>query len=458
MRAKVKTARRKASKLHGATAGYVSLVDRGANETPFREIKSATKGVGAMGIRKRTTVAASHKKLANGKKAAQPQATKTVMAKMVFDQDHFEDEASVLEWIEKAEWDAEGVTITDDGDGSFVARPADTTDESFTRLAKVDAETEGVTAYVGEMLVKAEDDEEDDTDEDDEDDADDADDDGDDGEEDDDEADEEAKGYGGKKKKPMDKDKAKEESKSSGKSPANTDANTPAPVSKRAEFIAKAKSTVAKFSGWDAFYSKKSTLVDALKAGMEWDATPPGFYDVQAAFNGVVQSILGDETEGLNKAEALSKAAADYADLLTGMDSFFDGYLNAGSDTVTKAMGDKADKIAKWAEGYAQFIAGESDAPTPTKKAESIKKGEDAAPLAIDHKSIAELVAKAVEPLAAKVEDVAGTVTKLADRRQTRKAVDVTDTGTGQQPAPVKKAESDDDWFRRKQRKSLLGG
>lgn len=439
MRAKVKTTRRKASKLHGATAGYVSLVDRGANETPFKMVKSA-EGAGAMSIKKRKTVAASHKKIASGKKAeAEMPKTKTVMAKMVFSQDVFEDEADVRDWIEKAEWDAEGISITDDGDGNYIARPEGTTDESFTRLSKVDPESEGVEAYVGEMLVKS-DDEDDDEDTDDEDE--------DDEEEDGDEADEEAKAED--KKKPMAEDKAKE-------SKADDKPKEPAKLSKRAEFIAKAKSTVAKFSGWDAFYSKKSTLAEALKAGMSWDATPPGFYDVQSAFNGVVQSILSDDAEGLNKAEALSKASADYADILVGMDTFFDAYINAGEETVKKTFdaADTPEKLAKWAEGYAQFVAGVAETPAPVAK-ESAKKAADPA-VAIDHKSIAELVAKAVEPLAAKVDDVAGVVTKLSDRRQTKKSADLADAGTGDAPTKERTTESTEDWLRKKQRKGLIG-
>lgn len=432
MRAKVKTARRKASKLHGATAGYVSLVDRGANETPFKMVKSA-EGAGAMGIKKRNTVSKSHKKIDTGKKVADPAPiTKTVMAKMVFAQEIFEDEQDVRDWIEKAEWEAEGITVTDDGDGNYVARPEGTTDESFTRMAKVDAESEGVEAYVGEMIVKAED------------------------EEDDDEADDE------EELDADDEDDAEEETKADDKAKETkaeeTPAPTPAKLSKRAEFIAKAKSTVTKFSGWDAFYAKKSTLAEALQAGMQWDATPPGYYDVQAAFNGVVQSILSDETEGLNKAEAMAKAAADYADILVGMDTFFDAFLNAGEEAVKKTFSADADtpeKLSKWAEGYAQFVAGTAEAPAAPVAKSVVTKAD--APAAIDHKGIAEIVAKAVEPLAAKVEDFAGVVTKIADRRQTKKAADPTDSGTAETAKTEKKAATLDDWVREKQRKGLIG-
>lgn len=54
MKGKIKSARRKASKLHGAEATFVSLVDAGANETPFTIVKSAD-GAKAMPITKRKT-------------------------------------------------------------------------------------------------------------------------------------------------------------------------------------------------------------------------------------------------------------------------------------------------------------------------------------------------------------------------------------------------------------------
>lgn len=429
MKAKIKNARRKASKLHGATAGFVSIVDRGANETPFKMIKSA-EGTGAMGIKKRTDLAKSHKKLAGGKKEAPAPEVKTVMAKMVFSKDHFEDEQAVRDWIEKAEWDADSITVTEDGD-NFVARPEGTTDDSFTKLASVEVDGEqGVAAFVGQMEVSKSEDDEDDGDEDD--DADAADEDGDD--DDDDEGDEEEPAA-----KAADKTKKAE-------------STPPTKVSKRAQFIAKARETVQKFNGWDAFFSGENTLAGALKKGMEWDKTPPGFYDVQAAFNGVVQQILGDETEGVNKAEALQKAAADYANMLVGMDDFFDAFVNSDEDTVKKAVGSEAEKIAKWAEGYAQFIAGEAPAPATEKKAVKVEVP------TVDTASIADLVAKAVAPLAQQVEGVVSTVSKIASRHPTKKSADLTDAGSGDRKTETKsEVAKTDDWLARKQRKSLIG-
>jgi uncharacterized protein YidB (DUF937 family) len=252
-----------------------------------------------------------------------------------------------------------------------------------------------------------------------------------------------------------DEEKAKE---------AKADDKPAAPVklSKRAEFIAKAKSAVAKFSGWDAFYAKKSTIAQALEAGMQWDATPPGFYDVQAAFNGVVTAILGeDEMPADTKAEALLKAATDYAEILLGLDNYFDAFINAGEETVAKAFeqDEQREKLAKWAEGYAQFVAGVTVETT----AAPAKVTKAAEPAAIDYNAIgttvADLVKKAIDPLTERVEAVAGTVQKMSDRRPTKKAADLSDNGNAA-PAPNKEqkaVETTEDWIRSKQRKSLVG-
>ena len=171
MRGKIKTARREASKLHGATATYVSLVDAGANETPFTMIKSKD-GAKAMTIKKRKTAAKSHKPLTSAKKGgsdAVETRTETLIAKMVFDGDMFEDEQSVRDYIAKAEWEADEIEVVQNSDGDWEARSDGLTDDDFTKIGKVDTDEDGVEAFVGqrEVEVKTEDASDDDTDEDD---------------------------------------------------------------------------------------------------------------------------------------------------------------------------------------------------------------------------------------------------------------------------------------------------
>ena len=278
MKGKIKSARRKASKLHGAEATFVSLVDAGANETPFTIVKSAD-GAKAMPITKRKTPAKkSHKPVSTKKKTATPETTtETLIAKMVFSSDHFEDEAAVETYLDAAEWDAESIKIEKNDDGDFVARANDLEDDDFEKIAEVNLDgeegVEGVQAFVGQRQVEvktddAADDEDDDaaeeeiedvskSDDDDEDDEDDAE-----GEEE--EVTTEEKG----KKKPYEKAK---------KTPAKK-AAPKKKLSKRAQFIAKRKDERAKevkFDVWDARFSSGNTLAKTLKDGMDWDGTPP---------------------------------------------------------------------------------------------------------------------------------------------------------------------------------------
>lgn len=412
MKAKVKAVRRKASRLHGATASYVSIVDRGANETPFQLIKTA-EGIGAMGIKKRKLESKSHKKLDSKQKEAETKTvTKTVMAKMVFDQDVFENEQEVRDWIEKAEWEAESIAIEDDGEGNFVARADETSDESFTKMAEVDTETEGVKAFVGEMIVKSDEEEEPEEEDD----------------EDDDEEDNE--------------DDAEVTQKTEDK-----------PISKKAAFLQKAAEKVKKFDAWDAYYSKENTLAKSLSAGMKYDSTPPGFYDVQAAFNGTVASIFKDEgMDNSTKQEALNKAASDYAEILGGLDNFFDAYIEASETNLSKAFDeDKKEYLKKWADEYAEFVTNDSVQSTAsTEKKETAAKPEE------KQVDVSALLEKALEPITKRLNEVSITVQKVANRRQTSKAVDLTE---GNQDTQKKtETQETDDWLLKKQRKSLIGG
>ena len=427
MRGKIKTARREASKLHGATATFVSLVDAGANETPFTMIKSKD-GAKAMTIKKRKTAAKkSHKPLTSAKKGgsdAVETRTETLIAKMVFDGDMFEDEQSVRDYIEKAEWEADEIEVVQNSDGDWEARSDGLTDEDFTKIGKVDTDEDGVEAFVGqrEVEVKTEDTSDDDTDE------------------EDDEADTEAKSD----------DDADDEAETETKDDASDDDaededDAPAatteekgkkkPVSKRSAFIkrrkeTKAKETVAKFDAWDARFSKGNTLAKTLADGMEWDGLPPGYYDVQAAAQSAFANIVSDE--GLTpeqKQEALNKAALDMAEIVGGLDTFFDAYVGADEETVAKAYDDDKERVAvaKWADGYADFVA---DEPAP----ETVAKAAGDASVAIDYSKVTEtvqdIIAKAVGPLTEQIDAVSETVEAISTRAPTKKAAAPEDGGS----------------------------
>jgi hypothetical protein len=462
MKPKVKSARRSAAKLHGATATYVSLVDRGANETPFTLVKNH-KGTPAMSIKKRTTPVTSkksHKTVGSGKKAATANSTKiTDMAKMVFSGDNFADEQAVLTKLVEMEWTDDKIAVTKNDDGDWVARLEGSSDDDYDRIEEVPADDEGVTAFVGtktitegdeeELEAKGESEEEagsieslfkegeDDDEESDE---------GDDDEEDDEaDADEE------------DGDGVATETKET-----KAKAVKPAPksLSKRAAFIAaKAadREKVSKFDQWDAMYSPGNTLAQTLKAGIEWDGLPPGYHETQIAFSGAMSNIMGDEGLGAGKQAALNKCASDFAEIVGSLDTYFDNFIAADPATLEKSLDDgQRTYLNKWAEDYAVSITSEPAAlPKAVAKSAPTEENNEPAPM----QSIADLIAKAVEPLQKQVEAVSGALEQEQSRRPSKKASDPDDGSDGRERSTkaAEPAEDDATWARSKQTKGLLG-
>lgn len=441
MRGKVKTAMREASKLHGASAQFVSLVDAGANETPFTLIKSKD-GASAMTIKKRggkgTAVTRKSHKTVNPARKQQSTTkeviTENIIAKMVFSGEVFEDEAAVNAYLEAAEWDAEETSITKNEDGDWEVRPEGTTDDDFLKLAEVDPEEEGVSAFVGTREVKSGDDpDEDDDEEEDEDDDDDG-----------------------------DEPEQKSAPKSKPASAQKSDKTPPTKLSKRAAFLAKRaeqRETAKKFDAWDAYFSKENTLAKALEAGMAWDGVPPGYYEVQSAFTGVAATIVGGDMEHAAKQEALNKAALDFAEIIGGLDTFFEHYTDSDEEKVAKAFTDAQalEELSKWADNYADFASGET--PQPLAKSEKVvktAKANEGTSGGVTTETVADIIAKALDPITKQVEEVSGTIEALASRHPTKKAADAEDTGSAT-PRKLSKKDKDADDAASKFGKAFLG-
>lgn len=450
MRGKIKSARRKASKLHGANATFLSLVDAGANETPFTIIKSAN-GASAMPIAKRgkTTTKKSHKTVSSSKKKAAPETTvQTIIAKMVFDSEIFKTKKSVQAYIDGAEWEAETVNITKNDDGDWEARANDLTDDDFTKIAKVNLDdedgVEGIDAYVGqhEVVVNAADDESDDDDTiegdgDEEEEiqkSDDASAEEDDAEEDEDEdeAQTAAEDNADKLGEAIFKGKKEPAKKAAPKSK----------LSKRQEFLAKRNAERAKeqkFDVWDARFSKGNTLAKALKDGMEYDGTPPGYNEVSVAFSAAVGNILSDDGLGETKQASLNTVAMQYAEIIGGLDTFFDAYVEADEETVSKSYedADVREYLEKWAGEYADAIAADAN-ETVVEKSTEKKSVQSIAATGMDADNVINLVKEALAPVMKQVGDIGETVEALSTRAPTKKAADASD-GEPAAPRAVKK-------------------
>ncbi len=437
MRGKIKSTRKEVSKLHGANATFVSLVDAGANETPFTIVKSKD-GASAMSIKKRgkTTAKKSHKRTVSPKgKSAKAVETveETRVASMVFASAQFETEADVQAYIDDAEWDASEITIAKNDDGDWEARADGLTDDDFDKIAEVNLDEEGVSAFVGKRSVEvdAEDaSEEDDDDDGEEENLDKSEDDADEDEEDDAEEDEDDA---------EDEDEPVAKSAPKAKAKAKKAANPQVKLSKRAQFLKKRSEervTEKKFDQWGAYFSKGNTIGKALKDGMAWDGVPPGYYDVQAAFNSAVANIVSDEDMGAGKQDALNKAASEYAEIIGGLDTFFDAYVESDTETVAKSFedDDAREALSKWAEGFGDFVAGETEEPKAVAKSAVVNN------TGFDDDKVTQLFKEALEPVAASVAAVTEQVEAIATRSPTKKAVDAED-GTAASPRALKKRE-----------------
>jgi hypothetical protein len=414
-----------------------------------------------MTIKKRSKSRKSHKSVAKPTAQAKTESverTETVVAKMVFDGDVFETEQDVRDYLEKAEWDVESdISVEENEEGDWVARPEGTDDADYERVSKVELEEEGVEAFVGELLVKEDDDDDDD-------DASDDDDDDDEPEQidasadDDDDASDDDKAKAKKaapKRKPV--------AKANGDDKKSGDGGKPKTVSKRAEFLSKRadeRTKEKKFDGWDARVSDGNTLGETIKAGMSWDGVPPGYYDVASAFNSTVANIV--KGENTDKQDMLNKAAADYAEIIGALDSYFDAYIEGGETMIAKAVdGDEAVKaLEDWAKGYADFA--NSDGQPPVNQQTVAKSVEPAPAVTIDYTKMGEefssVISKALGPVGDALEELSDTVGAIASRSPTKKAADTTD-GSAAKPRKIGKkdtADEDDEEYQ-KFSKSLFG-
>lgn len=442
--------RRKAAKLSvqriiEPEAGYISLVDRGANKTPFTVVKR--EGHGTMAIKKRGS-----KKSLKVKKQQPPAqtATHTAIAKMVFDAEQFETEAEVLAKVEEMEWEVTALVVTKNDNGDFVVAEEGRDDDFFETISEVETDEDGVSAFVGRysQTVEASDAPAADADEDADEDADgepeaigksDDDEDGE-GADDDAEADADA-----------DEDAEDGDDDAAADDDADDAPEQPAKVSKRKQFLKKSqKQRVKKFSFWDAYYSDDTTLAGVIKEGMSYDDTPPGFEELSISFTTAIKNILSSEDIDDKKAR-LDALAAEYAAMLYALDQFFEAFLDADEATLAKSV-ENVDRLTKWAEGYAaQSSDEEVEAPAndePVKVAKSAK--------ADKTQSVEDLLKKALGPITEQVSALGETVADMSTRQTSRKAVSVED---GNSAETQTKSDKDDasSWVKERQAKSLLG-
>jgi hypothetical protein len=277
MRQKVKRIEKLVKLLKEGEPRWVSLVDHGANQTPFLEVKMAdgsVRRVHRITHMPRKTAGEPDMKTSNQKRAKA-----SSVRKLVFSQEHFASEADVRKWLKKNNW-AEGYEVKEAeeaGEDVFVAEDKGATDTDFVkgsiRAVKVEG-SKGVTGFVGELKAVENAD-------------------------DDDDAEDTTKAS-----KPKTKGK-------------KGDSGSACLTAKAAGLD---KETTAKFDSWYAYMSDGKTLEDVLEDGMK-DGTPPGFYDVMFATQKAIGNVLKDEEADV--ASDVKSIADEMADIVVGLHALF---------------------------------------------------------------------------------------------------------------------------------------
>jgi hypothetical protein len=137
MKQKTKIIEKTVDYLKNAQPKFVSLVDHGANQTPFAIIKSNT-GEVKMTKKKKLRLVRKGAKLAG-------------VRKLTFAKKTYKDEDSVIKYLETNNWQDYSI---EEKDGHFEVSGDGVTDATFKSVRKVEVE-EGIMGYVGEVTKQA---------------------------------------------------------------------------------------------------------------------------------------------------------------------------------------------------------------------------------------------------------------------------------------------------------------
>jgi hypothetical protein len=415
MKVNPKSVKRNVNLLTDPTPTYLSDVDHGANQAPWKSLKSHTgKGSDDMAIK--------------------TQGSKTpVVRSLAMSKDVYKTEAAVAKYLTEKGWDKDSYEVFDDDSGEWLVKSTDEyEDGALSKPRSVATKDAGVIAFVSEVIKTAEKVEE----------ADDS--------EDDDEEEETEKAVEGQNGLPATTDDTDEGA-------ANNLAKNPAAGVQRAsgKKLAKVKRVIlpevegdsdnvskadrviayrtselaAKYDWYSAYMSDDSTLMGVIKEGMNYDDLPPGIETVMDAVYCTAGNILGDSTV-TDKSAALKALGNDFAEITMGLYSLF-----------TKAATDLGDEAQKFAQSFkdsvskarkASFSAESDGGETVERADEGEEKGEKstksaapavAAPKGLTVEDVAAAVSKAVAPLQTQLAASNAEIKKLQGTGQARKGL-----------------------------------
>jgi uncharacterized protein YaaQ len=371
--------------MENADPRFVSIVNHGANQTPFAVIKHAK---GATHMPKKLQKSSIKRKV----KLIKSVPKVTGVRKIVFDKAIFKTEESVRKYLEQNNWE-DDYTITA-AEKSFEVSGEGVADSDFSNIKEVPM-TKGVTGFIGEVKEEKGEDDNSTAAE---------------GESNDDTGAATGENEDNKDDAKADEGAAKET------------------VTENAEANPEQKSDekVTKYDYWNAYFSDEQSLTGILKDGME-DDLPPGFEAVMGAISKAAANVLGDESKTDDEKKSyMENIGAEFADVIMKISKTF-------NEIVADAKASKSEKA--YVETQKSFISKHTDkkAAEPA-DSKIVAKKEDSS---LDEiKSLLANVCKSVDTVVQEVGNVKTQVTEsLTVAKEAKEQVD-----SLQNKAPAKKA------------------
>ncbi len=475
MKPRTNVSRRVVTVLKKPTAKFVSLVDHGANQTPFDTVKQAN-GVKCMARALKKVKKPKASATTTKKTEAVDDLSASGVLRLEFSKKNFKDEDAVQAYLDENNW--EDCEIVEEKT-KFVVKSTAYTEDDFESVREVEVpSTKGVSAFVGNLLDTAEEDEDeensqkssgsddDDELEEDEENEDEDDEDEDDGENDD-EVEDTTKSGAPKPLTAAEEQALDDEDEENGEDDDNSEDDDASETEDEddeeasetedegsddtADDADKAKKTVMKtchsnkavdqyirkFDHYGAYLSGGMSLNEVMSDGMV-DGVPPGVDEIMYALRKSVGNALKD---GQDTKKSINTIASEFSEAVIAIDTVWRKLLKDG-DTAQKAAAKKY---------FASLEADDADLQTSAKSAKGV-----------DEKVISELVTKAVgeaiAPLNTTIEKQAKTIALLRKGVPARQSLVNEDVDEGHAVDTAKK-EADDDaaYLEQRSRKGLLG-
>jgi len=260
-------------------ARFVSLVDHGANQKPFRSLKSLT-------------LDESSQPQDNMSKQDTDDLPLAQINKFEFDGSLFKTEDSVVEYLTQKGYSKFDVVKDDE---TFVVKGVD--ESSFSKVEAIKSNDDGVTIYVGEKETASKEEETEVS-----------------------EKSEDTKPKSRLKKKESAETSDPKEPKESSKKEDSSEGSDEAPTLPEIS---------QKFDYWMATYTDSPNIEEVLKAGK--NGYPVGYYDIKEAFN-----IAIDNAFTAGDSEAVAKASTDFGIILNSFNALTESVSKAEGKEVAQ--------------------------------------------------------------------------------------------------------------------------